>query len=245
MHYVVTRNSYPQGYPGLDERGTLLRKYVIPSLRNQTSQDFTWVLTSPLGLEGADLGDLDTVILDIPAPTDFNATTYLGQQLVSELAAELPKGEQVITTRLDNDDMLLPHYVEDLHELATTTAEPLLVDAPGFRVDTRFGKVYRDIHYADRRVPSPFVSVVEKKVWRTARLQTAFYDQHSMMHHHFPLAYMHRPGWVQLIHGGNKVMARSEDEVARRGELLHVAADLFLAAVAAGIQPSLDGDTGA
>lgn len=243
-HFVLTRNSYPPDHPGLEERAHLLRSYVVPSLRNQTVRDFTWVLTSGQGLEGVDFSGLDAVVLDLPAPTDFNSTTYLMQQVVSELAVDLAAGERVITTRLDNDDMLLPRHVEDLHALATYADDPTLVDSPGYRVDTRFGAVYRDTHYADRRVPSPFVSLIENVVWKGARLRTAFYDQHTLMRRHFPLTMLPKPGWVQLIHGGNKVMSRSDADVASRGRLLEATPEDFLAAVLDGACPDRDGRFG-
>lgn len=239
-HFIVTRNSYPPGYPGLAERAALLRDYVVPSLHHQRSRDFTWVLTSPQGAEGLDLDGIDHVILDVPLPPDFDSTTYMVQEIVSRLAADLPAGEVVISTRLDNDDMLLPTYVEDVQaRVSDGGTGPQLVDAPGFRVDTRHGKVYRDTFYAPRLIPSPFISLIERKAARRARLATAYYDQHSVMKHHFPLEVLDRPGWVQLIHGSNKIMSRPDEEVARRGELMEVAVDDFLALVLSGEQPDM------
>lgn len=234
-HYIVTRNSYPRGYPGLEQRAELLRRYVVPSLRNQTCQDFTWVLTGPAGTETLDLTGIDHLVLDLPAPDDFDRTTYLMQELVSKLAADLDKGTPVVSTRLDNDDMLLPTYVEDVQaRVADLGRVPLLLDAPGFRVDLRFGKVYRDTFYAPRNVPSPFISLLERKVARRCRVASAFYDQHSYMRHHFPFEHLSRPGWVQLIHGSNKVMSRPEEQVAARGDLLPVEARGFLDEVLSG-----------
>jgi hypothetical protein len=234
-HYVVTRNSYPEGYPGLEQRAELLRTYVVPSLRNQLCRDFTWVVTGRSGLEDVDLSGLDTIVLDHPAPADFNSTTYMVQQLVSELAADLPRNEVVITTRLDNDDMLLPHYVEDVQSWADVGRRPLLVDGPGFRVDTRFGVVYRDVHHQPAGVPSPFISLIERTACRGCRLRTAYYDQHTRMHRHFGTTDLERPSWVQLIHSSNMVMSRPPEEVARRGQVVDVDADRFMADVVAGV----------
>lgn len=233
-HFIITRNSYPPGYPGLAQRAVLLREYVLPSLRNQRNRDFTWVLTSPEGTQDLELEGIDHVVLDVPAPPAFDSTTYMVQEIVSRLAADLPAGEVVISTRLDNDDILLPTYVADVQAAAVTMKAPALLDAPGFRVDMRFGKVYRDIHYARRRLPSPFISLVESKSAKGCRIASAYYDQHLLMHRHFPLSIVDRPGWVQLIHGTNKVMSRPEEEVARRGEVLDVAVEDFLAAVLSG-----------
>lgn len=227
-HFILTRNSYPEDYPDLGQRIDIMSRYVLPGLKNQTVKNFTWVVTSPIGLSEFDLTGIDHVVLDVPPPHSFDGTTYLAQQLLSELAADLPKGELVLTTRLDNDDILLPHYVEDLQKLSRASEYPLVVDAPGYRADMRSGRVYRDTHYAPRGVPSPFISVMETVVGRRCRLRTAYYDQHSLMHRHFNITYLTRPSWVQLIHRTNKTMARSFDEVEARGELLPYQASEFL-----------------
>lgn len=227
-HYIVTRNSYPADYPDLEQRLEILSDFVVPALRNQTSQDFTWVLTSSVGTGDLDLTGIDHIILDFPAPHTFGATNYMCQQIVSELARDAPKGEMFVSTRLDNDDILLPHFVESVQGLASSAEVPLVIDAPGYRVDMRYNRVYRDTQYAEKRIPSPFISVVEWMIARRCRLRSAYYDQHSKMHWHFDVAYLPRPTWVQLIHRSNKTMARSLEEVEARGELLPYQASEFL-----------------
>src|SRR5690606_39460403 len=86
--------------------------------------------------------------------------------------------------------------------------------------------IYRDTAY--QKVPSPFLSVVEEKAGKRCRLMTAYYDQHSLMHRHLPLIKLEFPGWVQLIHESNKVMARSPAEVDTRGQPLDYDYETFM-----------------
>lgn len=228
MHYIVTRNFYSDDYPHKDQRRQLIREYTIPSLRRQTIKNFTWVVAGRNGLTSRDTEGIDTIWLDVDPPKNFDSTTYLMQEVISLLAQGLDPSMKIITTRLDNDDVLLPDFVERIQTAAQQTDKGVL-DVSGLRVDTRTRKIYRDTAY--QKVPSPFLSVVEKKSGRRCRLMTAYYDQHSLMHRHLPLTKLEFLGWIQIIHKSNKVMARSPNEVDIRGNLLNCDYETFMSSL--------------
>lgn len=225
MHYIVTRNFYSDEYPHKEQRRHLTREYTIPSLRRQTAKNFTWVVAGRNGLTPADTQGIDTIWLDVDPPKKFDSTTYLMQELISLLAQDLDPSMKIITTRLDNDDVLVPDFVERIQAAARDTDKGV-IDAGGLRVDTRTRKIYRDTAY--QKVPSPFLSVVEEKAGKRCRLMTAYYDQHGLMHRHLPLTKLEFLGWVQLIHESNKVMARSPAEVDNRGHSLDYDYETFM-----------------
>lgn len=227
-HYIVTRNFYSDDYPHKEQRRQLMREYTIPSLRRQTVKNFTWVVAGRNGLTSEDTEGIDTIWLDVDPPKNFDSTTYLMQELVSALAQSLDPTVKIITTRLDNDDVLLPDFVERVQSAAHDTDKGVF-DVSGLRVDTRTRKIYRDTAY--QKVPSPFLSVVEKKAGKRCRLMTAYYDQHSLMHRHLPLTKLKFLGWVQIIHESNKVMARSPAEVDIRGYSLDYDYKTFMASL--------------
>ncbi|WP_341887617.1 hypothetical protein [Variovorax sp. YR752] len=209
-HFIITRNLYKDEYPNKQERLELIRRITIPSLRRQTNKDFVWILTGAEGLASADFEGIQHVV-------DPKFEKYI----ISVTEA----GEKIITTRLDNDDYLLPTFVDDVQRVAADLEEGL-IDAGGYRVDMRYKAVYQDTFY--RSVPSPFLSVVEIKKCKRCRVRTAYYDDHTLMHHHFPLTRTKRSGWVQVIHGLNKIMSRPEEDVRKRGKLLETSYDDFL-----------------
>ncbi len=249
-HYIAIQDLCPSGFDGTQQRADLRRRCVVPLLRNQISEGFTWVVTSGIGMEGLHLEGIDHLTLGVPPPPTFDRITYMVQQIVSEVASGFPKGEKVITTRLNNDDLLMPHHIEAAQAPFRQEDGPRVVDVPGFRVDARFGKVYQDTHYAEHDthyaehgVPSPFISLVEQKVGRRCRVRTAYYDQHSVMHRHFEVMYLERPAWIHLIHGSNKTMARPEADLAARGCLLPVGSEEFLGGVVEGQLPAVSGES--
>ena len=216
-HYIITRNSYPASYEHAAARRELTLKYTVPSLQRQRNKDFVWVLAGTNGLSEADTRGINTVFLNTPPASNFDSTTDVIQQAISELAIEDPQGTKIVTTRLDNDDVLRPDFVSIVQEQAQSLDRGV-IDLSGIRVDTRFGKVYEDLVY--QKVPSPFLSMVEIKNCKRCRLASAYYDQHSLMHRHFPCHKLTEVGWVQIIHDTNKVMARPQAEVAARGRIL-------------------------
>jgi hypothetical protein len=225
-HFIITRNTYPAGYASAEARRELTKTYTIPSLKAQTNKEFVWLLAGSNGLTSGDLDGIPHLVFDVPVANNFEDSIYFAQRIVKEAALDLDAGEKVITTRFDNDDMLIPTFVAEIQSAAETTKFGV-IDMGGYRLDLRDGRAYRDVAY--RKIPSPFISLVERKAGKKCRLATAYYDQHSIMQHHFPVTRVERPGWVQLIHESNKVMARPSAEIAIRGELLDMTAEQFLA----------------
>lgn len=209
-HFVITRNLYKDDYPNKQERLNLIRRITIPSLRRQTSKNFIWILTGADGL----------------TPSDFDGVPHVvDAKFEKYIIGATEAGEKIITTRLDNDDALLPSFVEDVQEAAADLTEAL-IDTAGYRVDARYRTVYQDTFY--RSVPSPFLSLVETKKCRRCRIHTAYFDDHTLMHHHFPLTRTKSAGWVQVIHGLNKVMSRPEEDVRKRGKVMDTSYEDFL-----------------
>lgn len=202
-HFILTRNLYPEDYPYKSERLELIRGITIPSLRRQTNQNFVWVLNAAEGLDAEEFGDLNYIV-DPSMVTRIQRMTQLG--------------DKVITTRLDNDDALLPNFVADLHKIAETCEVDTVVDFKGYRIDSRHKIVYADTRYGD--IPSPFISVVEQRLPK--RLRGALSRAHTEMGRHYPVLNPQIKGWVQVIHYLNQVMSRPAEVVDALGEALAV-----------------------
>lgn len=104
--------------------------------------------------------------------------------------------EYTLTTRLDNDDILEPDFVETVQ--AQFCGREGVIDVEGRQFDTAAGKYYT----VDRRYPnSPFITLVEKG----ANPKTVFHKTHTDLHKDYKWsAYVKgKPLYTQVIHGNN------------------------------------------
>ena len=104
--------------------------------------------------------------------------------------------DYILTTRLDNDDILEPDFVETVQ--AQFCEREGVIDVEGRQFDTATGKYYT----VDRRYPnSPFITLVEKG----ANPKTVFHKTHTDLHKDYKWsAYVKgKPLYTQVIHGNN------------------------------------------
>jgi hypothetical protein len=106
----------------------------------------------------------------------------------------------VLMTRLDNDDMLMPTYVEDMQKEAT---KPELYEFKGYRLDLRNGKFFIDTRH-HKNVTSPFITLAQTP----EGLQSVYAHNHGHMWKFFNLHVLEKRNWVQIIHDTNWVLNR-------------------------------------
>lgn len=101
----------------LDNRLALFEKYCLPSMLQQTCRDFTWLLLADEHTPDIQRKRLlsypnilpQIEVLFCPYYDDFNV-------LYRQIGEQYGKGyEWLLSTRLDNDDMLATNAVENLH----------------------------------------------------------------------------------------------------------------------------------
>lgn len=193
-HFLITRFHYGKDYPNLNQRLQLFRQYTRPSVEAQTDQNFEWLILGepPINIPGArKFGDQ----LPAPLPTTMKEA-YL------DYIREVSKDEDyVLMTRLDNDDMLMPTFMKEIHN---QVHEPgLLYEFLGYRLDLRNGRFYKDkIHTKD--ITSPFTTLVSTP----RNLKTVYYCNHSKMGNIFGYTLIKKRGWVQIIHDTNWLLNR-------------------------------------
>ena len=203
-HFIITRFNYPKNYPHLAERLALFFQFTLPSIKAQTNQNFEWL-----------------ILCDYP-PVAVKQATYLepGKYCGTELKGkyidymqDATKDEDlVLMTRFDNDDILLPTFVEDVQKRAIT---PGLYETKGYYLDLRNGMFYSDTLY-NPRITSPFITLAEEP---SDKMKTVYHCPHAKMWRRFPLTIIGTSrSWVQIIHDTNWVMNRPPTRyIARRG----------------------------
>jgi hypothetical protein len=139
-------------------RMDLFARFCQPSVRRQTSQNFTWLVyfdrarTVPYLDRLAPLLDdprFRAIHIDDPA------------EMLADIRARAGTGQALLTSRLDNDDMLHPEFIARLHARAAQAAPgelPLVIDFPTLTW-WREGSPRAQRFRSD--VVSPFASVLE------------------------------------------------------------------------------------
>lgn len=213
-HYILTRwnlslegqsiynnpaISDPQEW--MSHRMKLFEKYTLPSVLNQTNRNFQWLMSfaPETPKEITDKYDYPFVKCIYQYPTDYMRGLY---------GTVLRDGDHLITSRLDNDDMLEPFYVERI-QAVFDKQDFLIVDPDGRQLDLKTGKFYTSA----RKTPnSPFLSLIEKVGLKYTSLngtqidipiKTCCYCSHSKMTWHFPAKKIYDWLWIMVIHDRN------------------------------------------
>ena len=216
-HYIVTRwnlldpktDIYNYGISDPDgwmrRRITLFEKYCLPSVMSQTCQDFTWLLAfsqkTPSYITKL-YNNLRNIKIIFEFPRDYLQKNY--------------KGEWLLTSRLDNDDIYEPDFVEKVQENVKKSMKfglfvNRIIDADSVQWDMKTDKWYD----SGRAAPnSPFMSLFEntRKPYKSIsptfglieeKIKTVLYCSHTKMTSHFPSEKIDKPLCIQCIHHEN------------------------------------------
>ena len=138
-HYIVTRFNLGlySGEGGfeiklspdewMDHRIELFMKYTLPSVAAQTCQDFKWL-----------------ILIDPKTPVKYRAVLTMidNAELVTDsYLSHIPIGDyKLVTTRLDNDDMIHKDFITDIQ---SSLHDCQYIDVPyGYTLDTKACELY-------------------------------------------------------------------------------------------------------
>ena len=197
-HFIITRFNYKPDYPHLADRLGLFFQFTLPSIKAQTNQNFEWLILQdypPVAVMGATY---------LP-PGEYDKTkTFLRGEYIDYMKEETKDEDLVLMTRLDNDDILMPTYVEDMQKAVTEVG---LYEFKGYRLDLRTNKFYKDAWY-NRKLTSPFLTLAQDP----KKFKTVYCTNHSKMWKHFDLTILPHRNWVQIIHDSNWLLNRADQE---------------------------------
>lgn len=167
-HLLITRFNlnYAQAHGDLfrysDEwmrhRLDLFERYCQPSVQHQTAQDFTWLVYFDRSRTEPYLDRLAPLFAD---PRFAAVHIDDPAEMLADIRARAGAGQALLTSRLDNDDMLHPRFVTSLQARARQAmagALPLVIDFPELTW-WREGGGRAQRFRSD--VVSPFASVLE------------------------------------------------------------------------------------
>lgn len=204
-HFLITRFNYFDSYKFMEQRLWLFNKFTRPSIEAQTSKNFEWLFLGhpPLNIpiEGVEY-------------SFFGCSKGItGVEYLNYIKETTKEEDLVLMTRLDNDDMLMPTYIEDMQKEATRPNH--IYEFMGYRIDLRNGAFYIDTRHSPT-VTSPFTTLVSTP----SNLQSIYAHNHSHMWKFYKLHMLEKRNWVQIIHKNNWVLGRGGvADTARRGTL--------------------------
>lgn len=246
-HVILTRFNLPsrgaesvvRAQDGwLRERVVLFERYCLPSVRTQTTQNFSWLVyfdpESPDWL-------LDRIRTEWAGAFSPRFREEVSREnLVADIRSVLGEtqgqayADTLLTTNLDNDDGLAHDFVERLQAAPIGQGQTAVYLVNG--LIRRAADVYRR---TDRS--NAFCSVAEP--WTAP--QTCWVDWHNTLHERMPVVEIAgKPAWLQVVHEKNVsnkvhgVLTSPEPARALFGELLagtsepgaiRLAADSYLA----------------
>ena len=208
-HFLITRFNYPVRYKHLKERIRLFNQFTLPSIKAQTSQNFEWLI---LGNPPIDLPENGRFIKSQNV-IEKGITGRGPCPYMAYIKAATKDVDLILMTRLDNDDILMPTYMEDMYALADRAGH--VYEFKGYRLDLRNGTFYIDTRHR-ANVTSPFITVASTP----SNLKSVYSHNHGHMWKYFDLIIDPKINWVQVIHNTNWVLNRGGvKDCAKRGIL--------------------------
>lgn len=201
-HVLLTRFNLPsKGYESLiraqegwlRDRMGLFEKYCLPSIRNQSDNNFSWIIyfdpESPQWLRDR--------IREINTDGIFSAVfraEVLGSELIEDIDRVVgPRKRYLLTTNLDNDDGLAADFVRRIRTVAPSDGSVAVYLTHGL---IRSG----DATYLHSDPDNAFCSVLAP--WSEPK--TCWADWHNLLGRSMPVVRLGgSPAWLQVVHGSN------------------------------------------
>ena len=197
----------------MEQRFRLFKQYCLPSIINQTNQNFIWLIyfSSDTKFEYKELIESISKFGKLFHVNYVNNQYEMNQAVKKDIKKLLGENSQfVLTTRLDNDDALHKDAIKRIQKEAVKQGSLLSESNPELAINMKCGYCLKvepciEVISHHNNVSSPFMSLLEKIEFKInlstviSRYHSSFYYQPSC-----PLIQIddHRY-WLQIIHGKN------------------------------------------
>jgi hypothetical protein len=224
-HFLLTRFylEHPgTGYDGtqqlewLEERLRLFELVCYPSVMRQTVSDFTWMLACRRDVP-------ERYRRRLAAFQGKNVTVTYENRSFAGVEERLGDARYLVTSRLDNDDAICPHYIERVQSAFRRyrdggTPTGVFSLSSGLMLALPSGGLYRESYPTN-----PFLSLF---VDLQTEGPTSVYERgHNHLPHEYPTVYDdEHVAWLRAVHGGN-VSTRLGGEETDLGRTVYASAD--------------------
>lgn len=196
----------------LSERFELFETYCFPSVKNQTNQNFLWLvyfdISTPEKYINIIKGLQDSYNNFIPQFID--GSKNFERELIHYVNKELLSNEYILTTRIDNDDSIHKDFVKTIQDLAQPVHKFIIDVRKGFQMILI--NDLEEFRVCEKKF-NPFISLVQKR----EKFESIFRRQHTEWEKETNIVIFNKiPLWIQIIHGRNKL-----NKVNRHNRLIY------------------------
>ena len=188
----------------LEHRFTLFEKYCLPSIKNQTCQNFEWILLfdsmTPDGFKDRIVSYQEACPQLIPVFVEPENGWRFADIFRSEIVKRM-KAKRVLSTYLDNDDALNVRFVADIQQRALSLGVGTFInydDGYQYYADDKY---MMQVHYPTNH----FISVIEEG--NPAMLKCIFgYGSHATIEKIKGVrieCIKHQRMWCEVVHEKN------------------------------------------
>jgi len=186
-HYIFTRFTYPPDYPYINERIKIFHEFTKPSFESQTSNNFTWLISINRHYDYKNL---------------LGPFKNINVEFVSKFDAFKSLTDYVLTSRIDNDDIIHQDYVAHIQELFLKNQSTRIIDGPGYRYLNKTKEIYTFYNFYSKNKCSPFSTLV----CPYKQNLTVFCANHGQLSQKFDVEFHDKKLWLQHIHNTNALM---------------------------------------
>jgi hypothetical protein len=207
VHLLLTRFNvignivHPIADDWLQHRLKLFQSLCLPSVASQTDQDFVWLVFVDESTRPEFLGVLGACqqarFFEICSCRQFNRR-YLSQAVQKYVCGY----NSVITSRLDNDDIVHPTYIARVKGIATRICSSGVREKSWINLTNGY-RISSDGLYYVRDSSNSFISLLEF-IDERAELVTVYAVNHTRAESIAPICSVDCAGsWIQVVHGYN------------------------------------------
>lgn len=203
-HWKNSKNEYHVlSKEWLDERFRIFETYCLPSVKNQSNQNFIWFVFFDVDTPQLYIQKINLITEQYPnfEPIYIDGFKELGSALQQYIETSQPDPNAFfITTRLDNDDTIHKDFIKTIQKLYIPKAKTVIDLRLGYQVILLNGK---DIEIRNYQLQyNPFLSLISNLV-DFDNIMTQKHDYWKT----FPNTIINDTDhlWIQVIHQNNKL----------------------------------------
>ena len=143
----------------MEQRLRLFEEYCFPSVLSQTTKNFTWMIFLDTNTDAEYLRRLDKILESASNVQKIKVDDFQGMLAFLRNAIQQAPAPYVMTSRLDNDDMISKDYIETAQKIFKPVHRMVLNFVTGFELDLE----HRYIKYWSDRPKNQFISLIEDR----------------------------------------------------------------------------------
>ena len=209
-HFLVTRFnvrasiekvSISQSDAWLSHRFELFEKYCLPSVKNQSNQNCTWCVLFNTGTPQKYKEKVKKISNSYNnfMPIFINESSEINPALSRFIASNIEESDQyIITTRLDNDDLIHKQFIDTIQELFYPTNGMVIDLRKGYQVSIEKDNLEIRKYY---HLFNHFISLVED----STNFLTVMSRNHFLWRDSKSIVVSdNKRLWIELVHSKNK-----------------------------------------